>query len=82
VQSLEAGRLTTAGGKDLKTVHHTLREPATITVRVPLSRKGTKALRSKVRKHQRLTLNVHVTLKPQRKGESSSSAVSKVAFKR
>jgi hypothetical protein len=81
VQSLEAGRLTTAGGKDLKTLHHTLRKPATVTLRVPLSRKGTKALR-RLRKHHRLTLNVHVTLKPQRKGESNSSAVTKVAFKR
>jgi hypothetical protein len=82
VQSLEAGRITAAGGKDLGTGHRTVRKPATVTLRVPLSRRGRKALRSKVRKHHRLTLNVRVTLAPQRKGESSSSAVSKVAFKR
>jgi hypothetical protein len=82
VQSLEAGRITAAGGKDLRTVHRSVRKPATVTLRVPLSRRGKKALRSKVRKHHRLTLSVRVTLTPQRKGESSSSAVSKVAFKR
>jgi hypothetical protein len=82
VQSLEAGRITAAGGKDLKTVHRGVRKPATVTLRVPLSRRGKKALRSRVREHHRLTLNVHVTLNPQRKGESNSSAVSKVAFRR
>jgi hypothetical protein len=82
VQSLEAGRITAAGGKDLRTVHRSVRKPATVTLRVPLSRRGKKALRSKVRKHHRLTLSVRVTLTPQRKGESSSSAVTKVAFKR
>jgi hypothetical protein len=80
VQSLQAGHIT-AAGKDLRTVHRSIRRPATVTLRIPLSREGKKALTSSVRRHHRLTLSVRVTLSPQRKGESSSSAVSKVALK-
>jgi hypothetical protein len=81
VQTLEAGRIT-AGGKDLRTEHRSVRRPGIVTLRVPLSRGGMKALSSSVRRHHGLTLNVRVTLSPRRKGESDSSAVSKVAFKR
>jgi len=41
-----------------------------------------KALSSSVRRHHRLLLKVRVTLSPQRKRESSSSATSTVAFRR
>ncbi len=81
VQTLEAGRIT-AGGKDLRAVRRGVRKPGIVTLRIPLSRAGGKALSSSVRRHRRLALSVRVTLSPLRKGESSSSAVSKVAFKR
>ena len=81
VQTLEAGRIT-AGGSDLRTVRRVIRRPRTVTLRIPLSRGGMKALSRRVRRHRRLTLSVRVMLSPQRKGEYSSSAVSKVAFKR
>ena len=81
VQTLEAGRIT-AGGKDLRTLRRSVRRPGTVTLRIPLSRGGMKALSSGVRRHRGLTLSVRVTLSPQGRGESSSSAVSKVAIKR
>ena len=81
VQTLEAGRIT-AGGKDLRTVRRSVSRPRTVTLRVPLSRGGMKALSSSLRRHHRLTLSVRVTLSPQRKGESGSSAVSKATFTR
>ena len=79
VQTLEAGRIT-AGGKDLRTARRSVRKPAVVRLRVTLSRRGMRAAHARARRHRRLKLTVRVTLSPRRKGQSSSSATTVVAF--
>jgi hypothetical protein len=72
VQTLQAGRIT-GYGKNLRTVHRTVRKPSIVTLELPLSRKGVSTARAMRRRHRRLSLRVSIRLSPQRKGESSSS---------
>ena len=80
VQTLQAGRIT-AGGKDLHKVRRRVRKPGIVVLKVALSRGGINAARASARRHRHLKLTVRVTLSPQRKGESTSSAATVVAFK-
>jgi hypothetical protein len=81
IQTLVSGRVS-AGGKDLRTARKRIRKPSTFTLRVPLSRGGLKALHATARRHRRLKITVRVTLVPVSKGEGTSTASTRVAFKR
>lgn len=73
VKAFSAGRLT-AGGGDLRTVHKRLRKAATVTVAVPLSRAGLRALADAHRHHHRLKLTVRVRFVPSKGHASTASA--------
>jgi hypothetical protein len=81
IQTLLAGRVS-AGGKDLRTARKRVRKPSTFTLKVPLSRRGLAALHASARRHRRLKITVRVTLAPVNKREGSSTASTRVAFKR
>jgi hypothetical protein len=81
IQTLVAGRVS-AGGKDLRTARKGLRKASTFTLRVPLSRVGLKDLHASARRHRRLKITVRVTLAPVTRGEGTSTASTRIAFKR
>ncbi|MGN6371585.1 MAG: hypothetical protein ACTHM1_01125 [Solirubrobacteraceae bacterium] len=68
-----AGRLT-VGGRDLRTVRRALGKARRITVSVPLSRAGLRALAQAHRHHRHLRLRVRVRFVP-RKGHASFASV-------
>ncbi|HEX4188016.1 MAG TPA: hypothetical protein VHY83_08980 [Solirubrobacteraceae bacterium] len=77
VQTFGAGRLTVTG-KNLKTARRSVRRATTTTIRVRLSSKGTRALRT----HRRMKIRVRVRFAPSVRGESASAASTSVTFKR
>jgi hypothetical protein len=79
VQAFAAGRIGIKGGKDLRTVYKRLGKASTVTIKVPLTRRGSKALRA--RKHRRLELRVRVGFVPKQKGEHNSAAFATVTFR-
>jgi hypothetical protein len=77
IQTFGAGKLI-ASGKNLKTASKSVRGPTITTVRVRLSSKGNRALRSK----RRMKIRVRVRFVPKQRGESASAASTTVTFKR
>lgn len=76
VRTLAAGRVS-AGGRDLRSVTRRLRRASTVTLRVPLSRGGVRALR-----RHRLKLVAHVRFVPTQKSVARGSAAAAVIFRR
>ena len=72
-----AGGLTVKG-KYLPTTHRRVGKGATVTIKVPLTRAGLRALR----RHHPLKLTVRVSFVPKLKGESRSAAATTVKFRR
>jgi hypothetical protein len=77
LRTCTAGRLTARGSK-LKTSARKLRKASTLNLKVPLTRRGVKALHS----HRRLKIRVRVVFVPAQRGLAHSSASTSVAFKR
>ncbi len=77
VRTLAAGRVA-AGGKDLRSVARRLRRASTVTLRIPLSRGGVRALR----RHHRLKIALHVRFAPAAKGVARGSASLAAVFRR
>jgi hypothetical protein len=77
VRVCAAGRLN-ARGKYLQSASRKLRRPSTITLKLPLTRAGLRALNT----HRPLRIRVQITLLPRRRGERRSTATTAVAFKR
>jgi hypothetical protein len=75
LQVFSAGRLTAGGGRDLATVQRRLRKAATVTISVPLSSAGLRALA----RHSPLKVRVSVSFVPSKGRRSTASAV--VVFK-
>jgi hypothetical protein len=78
VQAFAAGRISVKG-KDLRTVYKRLGKASTVTVKIPLSRSGLRALRR--RRHRRLKLRVAVGFVPTQKGAPPSAASVTVIFR-
>lgn len=78
IKTFSAGGLT-VGGHDLRTVHKRLRKAGTVTVSVPLSRPGLRALADAHRHHHHLELRVRVRFVP-RKGHASFAST-RVGFR-
>ncbi len=76
VETPAAGRVIVSG-KGLRRTSRLVRRAGTITLKVPLSRRGLSALRS----HHRLKIRLHVGFVPQQRGASSSTASSTVMFR-
>jgi hypothetical protein len=77
VQTFGAGRLTVTG-KNLKTARKSVRGATTTRIRVRLSSKGVRALRS----HRRTKIRVRVRFAPSVRGEPASAASTAVTFRR
>jgi hypothetical protein len=77
VRVCAAGRLN-ARGRYLQSASRKLRRPSTITLKLPLTRAGLRALNT----HRPLRIRVQITLLPRRRGERRSTATTAVAFKR
>ncbi len=77
VRTLVAGRVSVKG-KDLRTVSRRLSKAATVTLTIPLTRGGLKALR----RHRRLKVRVGVAFVPKQRGLARSSASAAVTFRR
>jgi hypothetical protein len=73
------GGLLTVRGKGLHTVSRRVRKSSTVTFKVPLSSGGLRALRS--HPHRGLSVTVHVSFKPARRGATSSATSTKVKFR-
>ncbi len=69
VKTFSAGRISVKG-KDLRTIFKRVSRATTVTIEVPLSRKGLAALAH----HRRLKIRVRVGFVPKQKGESVSAA--------
>ena len=80
IKTFAAGRISVKG-RNLKTVSRRLGKASTVTLKIPLSRGGLKALRKTRHKHHRLKVRVRVGFVPKQKGESSSAASATVKFK-
>jgi hypothetical protein len=80
VQAFAAGRISVKGGKNLRTVYKRLGKASTVTIKVPLTRRGAKALRGG--KGRRLKLRVRVGFVPKQKGEHNSTASATASFRR
>jgi hypothetical protein len=76
VKTFAAGRLS-ARGRYVKRVSRRLRRPATVTIKVPLSRHG----RSTLRAHHRLRIRVRVTLVPSQRGLATAAASTAATFR-
>jgi hypothetical protein len=77
VRTLGAGRITVKG-KGLRGASKRVSKSATVTLELPLTRSGLRALR---RHHHRLKVSVRVSFKPARRGEESSTASTSVTFR-
>jgi hypothetical protein len=77
VQVPGAGRII-ATAKNLKSAKRSVRKASTTTLKLRLSRRGQKAIRS----HRKLKLRVSVRFIPRQKGEPRSAASTKVTLKR
>jgi hypothetical protein len=77
VRTLGAGRITVKG-KGLRGASKRVSKSATVTLELPLTRSGLRALR---RHHHRLKVSVRVSFQPARKGEPGSTASTSVTFR-
>ena len=81
VRTLGAG-LITFKGMGLPTVSRRVSKSATVTFKLPLTRRGLKALSKAHRKHRKLKISVRVAFTPKQKGQFGSAAATTVTFKR
>ena len=81
VRTLGAG-LITLKGTGLPTVSRRVSKSATVTFKLPLTRRGLKALSRARRSHRKLKISVHVAFTPKQKGQFGSAAATTVTFKR
>jgi hypothetical protein len=76
VQTFAVGRISVKG-KALHTVYRRVSRASTVTIKVPLSRSGLRALH----RHGRLKVRVKVGFVPKSRGETTSSAAVAVRFR-
>ncbi len=76
VQVFNAGKLTISG-RNLRTTFRRVKGAGIVTIKVPLSRKGTSALAH----HKPLRFKARISFRPLHSGESSSAVTTKVTFR-
>ena len=76
VRTFAAGRISLKG-KDLKTTKRTVKKATTVTIKIPLTRRGVAAFR----KHHKLKVSVRVAFAATQKGAVSSTASLTAKFK-
>jgi len=68
-------------GAGLPAVSRRVSKSSTVTFKLPLTRKGQKALSKAHRRHRKLKISVRVTFAPKQKGQFGSAASAAVTFK-
>jgi hypothetical protein len=81
VRTPSAGKVTVTA-RGLRHKSKRVKKAATITFKIPLTRAGLSSLQRQRRHHHALRIKVRVSFAPTTKGESRSSASTKVKFKR
>jgi hypothetical protein len=76
------GGLIKLKGAGLPTVSRRVSKSSTVTLKLPLTRRGLKALSKARRRHRKLKIGVRVTFAPKQKGQFGSAAATTVTFKR